>query len=73
MVLRASGRRRLLVPIPWVLARIQALVLEVVVPELLGQAAPLNREQLKMLAEDNVGDPGPAAVLFGFAPRPFRP
>ena len=72
-VLRASGRRRLLVPIPWLLARVQAWVLERVWPLVLGQAAPLNRDQLKMLAEDNVGDPGPAAAVFGFAPQPFRP
>jgi len=41
-------------------------------PRLLGCAAPLNRDQLLMLQEDNVGDPGPAAKLFDLKLAPFR-
>jgi hypothetical protein len=53
------------------LARLQARFLEFVFPALLGQAPPLNRDQILMLDEDNVGDPWPAAELFGYAPAPF--
>jgi hypothetical protein len=30
-------------------------------------------EQLKMLQEDNIGDPEPASKMFGFQPKPFGP
>ena len=54
------------------LARPQAALFEFVFPRFLGRAAPLNRDQLVMLEEDNVGDPWPATELFGLALRPFR-
>jgi NADH dehydrogenase len=70
-IVRHAGRRRWLVPIPWWIARSQARLLECVFPWVFRQAPPLNREQLKMLAEDNVGDFYPAAKAFTFTPRPF--
>jgi len=71
-ILRARHRRRWLMPIPWSIARAQARFLEVIYPLLLRRAPPLNRDQLRMLAEDNVGDPGPAREDLGLIPRPFR-
>lgn len=68
----ATGRRRWRVRIPLWLARPQAAWLEFLVPRFLGRAAPLNRDQLVMLEEDNVGDPRPAQDLFGLSLRPFR-
>jgi hypothetical protein len=53
------------------LARIQAAMLEFVFP-LFGHAPPLNRDQLLMLLEDNVGHPQPANELFGLKPIPFK-
>jgi len=67
-----TGRRRWRVRIPLWLARPQAALFEFVFPRFLGRAAPLNRDQLVMLEEDNVGDPWPATELFGLALRPFR-
>lgn len=64
-VMRAKRRHRLFLPIPMPLARVQASILETVFPALLGQPAPLNRDQLLMLMEDNVGDPRPAQEQFG--------
>lgn len=63
-ILAASGRRRLKLHVPLALARLQARGLEFVFPTLLRRAAPLNRDQLIMLQEDNVGDPAPANALF---------
>lgn len=67
----ATGRRRMQLHIPLPLARLQASVLETVFPQLLGQAPPLNRDQLLMLQEDNVGDPEPARRLFQLELEPF--
>lgn len=71
-ILAVLGRRRLLLHLPLPLAQLQARALEFIFPRLLGQAAPLNRDQLLMLQEDNVGDPKPAATLFGLPEEPFR-
>ena len=71
-ILAATGRHRPKVHIPLPLARFQAAVLEWVFPTLLRQAPPLNRDQLLMLAEDNIGDPEPAMRAFGFEPVKFR-
>jgi NADH dehydrogenase len=68
MVLQATGRHRWKLSIPWPAARILAHFLETVYPTFLHLPAPLNRDQLKMLAEDNVGDPFPAMRAFGFQP-----
>jgi hypothetical protein len=42
--------------------------MEFVFPRLLGKASPLNRDQLLMLQEDNVGNPEPANELLRLEP-----
>jgi NADH dehydrogenase len=70
-ILAALGRRRATLHLPLPLARAQAALLEAVWPALLRRPPPLNRDQLLMLQEDNVGDPGPADALFGLRHEPF--
>ena len=67
----AGGRRRLLVRVPMPLARALAGTLEAVFPTLLRRPPPLNRDQLVMLQEDNIGDGSPADRLFGLVHHPF--
>jgi NADH dehydrogenase len=62
-ILAARGRTRWVLSIPWPLARLQARMMEWLFPTLLRKAPPLNRDQLLMLHEDNVGDPAPALQL----------
>ena len=71
-ILEVMGRRRLKLRVPCVVARGQAAFLEFVFPRLLGRPAPLNREQLIMLQEDNVGNSEPANQLFGLEPLQFK-
>jgi NADH dehydrogenase len=71
-ILAAFGRRRLIVPIPWAVARAQAGVLEFVWPRLLRRAPPLSRDQILMLEEDNIGDGTPADAAFGLRHPPFQ-
>lgn len=70
-ILRVLGKRRATLHLPMPLARMQAAMLEALFPLVLKQAPPLNREQLLMLEEDNVGDPRPAAELFQLTLKPF--
>lgn len=74
-ILKAIGevtaRRRLQVRVPEWLAKAQAAMLESLFP-LVGKAPPLNRDQLVMLNEDNVGDGLPAQRVFGIEPTRFR-
>jgi len=72
LILEVTARRRIKLHLPLWLARCQAAFLELVFPQLLGQAPPLNRDQLVILQEDNVGDPKPAMELFGLKPVSFR-
>jgi NADH dehydrogenase len=65
-------RKRLKVNVPAAVARIQAGFLEFLYPKILRKAAPLNRDQLTMLEEDNVGDPEPANKMFGLKAVRFR-
>jgi uncharacterized protein YbjT (DUF2867 family) len=65
-------RRRLKLHVPPGLARGQAAFLEWIYPRLLRRAAPLTRDQLTLLEEDNVGNGQPANELFGLKPVPFR-
>ena len=67
----ALGRRRLRLNVPRPVAWGQARFLEWLYPAVFRQAPPLNRDQILMLGEDNVGDPEPAEILFGFRARPF--
>ncbi len=71
-ILSVAGRRRLKLRVPLPLARLQAAALEFVFPRLLGRAAPLNRDQLIMLEEDNVGDPRPANEVLALPVTTFR-
>lgn len=64
-IVAATGRRRWLLPVPWPVARFQAALLEIFFGRLLRQPPPLNRDQLLMLQEDNVGEGGPADRAFG--------
>jgi uncharacterized protein YbjT (DUF2867 family) len=66
------GKRRLKVRLPRSLAYCQAACMELVFPHLLQKAPPLNRDQLVMLQEDNVGNPAPANELFGLKPALLR-
>lgn len=71
-ILSVLGRRRLLLRIPWPLARAQAWCLEGIYRGLLRRPPPLNRDQILMLQEDNVGDGSAADRLFGLHHAPFR-
>lgn len=71
-ILFVMGRRPLKLRVPLGLSRCQAAVLEFAFPRLLGRAPPLNRDQLIMLQEDNVGDARPANELFKLKMGSFR-
>jgi uncharacterized protein YbjT (DUF2867 family) len=66
------GKRRLKLRVPLSLARCQAACMEFILPHLLRKAPPLNRDQLLMLEEDNVGNPQPANELFKLQPVPLQ-
>jgi NADH dehydrogenase len=68
---RAMGRRRLRLVVPRPVAWGQARFLEWLFPSVFRQAPPLNRDQILMLDEDNVGDPLPARRLFGLPEESF--
>lgn len=70
-ILAATGRRRLKLRLGPRFAAIQAIVMEAVFRRLLGKPSPLNRDQLLMLREDNIGDPVPANRDFGLTPTSF--
>ncbi len=79
IVMRETGRRRLLVPLPLNVARIEAAVMELL------PTPPLTRDQVKLLARDNVVSPGALTLAdLGISPtaieavvpaylRDFRP
>jgi uncharacterized protein YbjT (DUF2867 family) len=71
-ILEVTGRRRLKLHVPMSVARLQAAILETICSKLLGKAPPLNRDQLLMLGEDNVGNPQPSNEFFGLKPIPFK-
>lgn len=71
-ILAVMQRRRLKLHVPLALGRIQAAGLEFIFPAVLGKAAPLNRDQLRMLQEDNTGDDRTATGLFGLNHPPIR-
>ncbi len=71
-ICRAMGRTRFKFRVPEGLARRQAAMLEFIYPRLFRKPAPLNRDQLIMLHEDNIGNPGPANKAFNLAQVPFR-
>lgn len=71
-ILEVLQRKRLKLQVPLVLARCQAASLEFIFRCLLRKASPLNRDQLIMLQENNVGNPQPANELFGLNPVSVR-
>ena len=71
-ILSVTGYKRLKVRVPQVLARVQARFLESFFQNVLKKAPPLNRDQLVMLQEDNVGQGRPADELFGLKHQAFR-
>jgi NADH dehydrogenase len=71
IILRVLGKRRLKLHLPLPLARLQAALFERAFPLVLRQAPPLNRDQLLMLQEDNVGNPQPALEFFQLTQKPF--
>lgn len=68
----ALGKKRLKVRVPNGVARFQAMVMEWFFPVILRRAPPLNRDQLLMLQEDNIGNPEPAREAFGLRFPTFR-
>jgi NADH dehydrogenase len=71
VIMSVLGKRRLKIAIPAALARLQARILELIFAGLLRRPPPLNRDQLIMLQEDNVGDPAAAKALFALPPERF--
>ncbi len=71
-ILEAGGLRRGIVTVPTGLARFQATCLEWFWPRVLRRPPPLNRDQILMLEEDNVGDGGEADRRFGLVHAPMR-
>lgn len=71
-ILEVTGRRRWLMPVPWGVAMVQGWVAEWIWGSVLGRTPPLSRDQVRMLREDNVGDPGPMMRDFGVVPAGFR-
>lgn len=71
-ILDVLGLKRRVVRVPMGLGLALAAVLEVVCPNWLQRASPLTREQLRMLQEDNTGDPQAAVELSGRASPSFR-
>ncbi|MFO1046817.1 MAG: complex I NDUFA9 subunit family protein [Geminicoccaceae bacterium] len=66
-LLRVTGRRRLLLSLPFSLAKLQAALLEWL------PLPPLTRDQIEMLKRDNVVSPAmPGLVHLGIAPTPFE-
>lgn len=68
----AMGCRRRIVSIPWRMAGFMARCSELLFAGLLRRPPPLNRDQLLMLQEDNVGNPDEAVRVFQVRPREFR-
>jgi uncharacterized protein YbjT (DUF2867 family) len=71
-ILAVLQRKRLKVHVPLAIARVQAALLEFLFGKLLRRPPPLNRDQLIMLQEDNVGNGQAADELFGLKPVKFR-
>ena len=71
-ILRVSNRNRFKLHIPLPIARIQAATLECIMGSFLGVPPPLNRDQLLMLQEDNVGDAGPIERTFDLHQERFE-
>jgi NADH dehydrogenase len=71
-ICRVLGRRRLKLQMPLAISRRLAAFLEYIYPRVFRRPPPLNRDQLLMLQEDNVGNPEPANRSLNLAPASFR-
>lgn len=71
-VLAVTKRRRWLLPIPFAVAVVQAALAQFVFANLLRKTPPLNRDQVTLLREDNVGDTRAADLLFGLRHEPYK-
>jgi NADH dehydrogenase len=71
-ILAVMRKKRLKFHVPSGIAWCQAAVFEFVFPRLFHRAPPLNRDQLTLLQEDNVGNGQPANELFGLKFTPFK-
>ena len=71
-ILKVMARKRLKLRVPRWVARGQAAFLEFAFSALLRRAPPLNRDQLIMLEEDNIGNPEPANQVFGLKHPRFQ-
>ena len=67
----ALGKKRVKVHVPVELARLPVGMLEAFYPRVFHRAPPVNRDQLTMLQQDNVGDSRPADELFGLKHTSF--
>jgi NADH dehydrogenase len=71
-MLTETGRRRLLLPLPVPLAKLQAAAFEIACRPL-GIAPPLTRDQVLLLGRDNVVAPGmPGLAELGVTPTPVE-
>lgn len=71
VIAQVTGRRRWFLKVPAPLAWLQASLLEGLFA-VVRKPPPLNRDQLVMLQEDNVGNMVPAREVFGLQPVGFR-
>ena len=70
-ILWATRRRRMMVRIPRAVAWYPTAILEQLFPWILRRPAPLSRDQILMLEEDNVGNPDAAEREFQIRSVPF--
>ena len=70
-LLQITRRRRIIGRIPRALAWYPTAVLEWVFPRVLRRPAPLSRDQILMLEEDNIGNPEAAERDFQIPSVPF--
>ena len=71
-IMMVTKHRRLKIHLPVSIAWQMAKIMEFGFVRLLRRAPPLNRDQIVMLQDDNVGDPEPAGKLFGLEQAAFR-
>ena len=70
-ILKATNQKCLLIPVPFELSKPVAALMEFVYSKLLKKPPPLNRDQLQMLQEDNVGESQWTTDLFKLEQTPF--
>jgi NADH dehydrogenase len=71
-VLDVTGRTRVLTPIPMAVGEAQAFALQLLFGKILNKPSPLNRDQLLMLREGNVGETKAADETFGLKHQSLR-